>query len=603
MSTFDSVNKIYDERKEFIILGLTGRTGSGCSTVASILKKDFKELDLRLPKSYDFKGSDERKYSIIYDYASHGDNWIPFYVIEMSDIISSYIFEKGFDEFIGYLNKELLGKKEIEINYESLISKAEELKDEIDSVCKKIKIIDEVLESEHEVVKEEKSDFSKNEIKITRHEYVTLYTKEIPTLSKKIKNILKQYTCKVKYDDLFKESQFYTYLYQLIGNNLRSSGKPYNPEFCSNKFFTIADRTKKLIKNIRKVNNDEDKPTFICIDAIRNQFEASFFKDRYSAFYLISVNTDDNYRRSRLSSKLTQEQIKSLDDTEYPKKLSKNEKFYNQNIGACLEIADIHIYNPDTEDLKYYDLTEQLLKYIILMKHPGLITPTHAERCMQIAYNAKVNSGCLSRQVGAVVTGDDFSIKSVGWNEVPKGQVSCSLRDVRQYCQNKDNESYSNYEITDRKFSDTIHNIDKRIDYSKLGGRKYSYCFKDIYNKLNNKDNQVYTRALHAEENAFLQISKYGGEGVSGGYLFTTASPCELCAKKAYQLGIKRIYYIDPYPGISLNHILCFGSTDNPQMCLFYGAIGNAYISLYTPRMSFKDELKMMVDVNIEEKC
>ena len=43
-----------------------------------------------------------------------------------------------------------------------------------------------------------------------------------------------------------------------------------------------------------------------------------------------------------------------------------------------------------------------------------------------------------------------------------------------------------------------------------MEGRKHPYCFKDIYNSIKEKDNQVYTRALHAEENAFLQIVKYG---------------------------------------------------------------------------------------------
>lgn len=29
--------------------------------------------------------------------------------------------------------------------------------------------------------------------------------------------------------------------------------------------------------------------------------------------------------------------------------------------------------------------------------------------------------------------------------------------------------------------------------------------------------------------------------------------------EKAFQLGIKKIYYIDPYPGIAQTHILRFG--------------------------------------------
>lgn len=109
---------------------------------------------------------------------------------------------------------------------------------------------------------------------------------------------------------------------------------------------------------------------------------------------------------------------------------------------------------------------------------------------------------------------------------------------------------------------------------------------------------------MHAEENAFLQISKYGGQGIKGGNLFCTASPCELCAKKAYQLGIKHIYYIDPYPGISEKHILSFGRNSiNPKMKLFYGAIGEAYIRLYKPLLPYKDELELVSGINCKEEA
>lgn len=389
-------------------------------------------------------------------------------------------------------------------------------------------------------------------------------------------------------------------LYQRVGNNLRASARPFECEFKPDRFFTISERINALIKAVINKNKNYEKPSLICIDAIRNPFEATFFKDRYSAFYLMFVNTDDSSRRKRLSH-LRADEINSLDEIEYPQKLEQKEKFYNQNISGCLEITDIHIYNPDIDENKYYFLTQQLLKYIILMIHPGLVTPTHIERCMQIAYNAKLNSGCLSRQVGAVITDNEFSIKSVGWNEVPKGQVSCSLRDVREYCKNKDRQSYSNYEITDCIFSKAMDDLLEKVKYNNLNGRKYPYCFKDMYNGLKDKDNQVHTRALHAEENAFLQIAKHGGVGIEGGFLFTTASPCELCSKKAYHLGIKKIYYIDPYPGISLNHILKFGDSNNPEMNLFYGAIGNAYINLYTPRISFKDELEMITGFKLKD--
>ena len=51
----ESVKNAYRERQSLIILALTGRTGSGCTTVSKILsKKNFKDLDVREPKTYDF---------------------------------------------------------------------------------------------------------------------------------------------------------------------------------------------------------------------------------------------------------------------------------------------------------------------------------------------------------------------------------------------------------------------------------------------------------------------------------------------------------------------------------------------------------------------
>ena len=98
-----------------------------------------------------------------------------------------------------------------------------------------------------------------------------------------------------------------------------------------------------------------------------------------------------------------------------------------------------------------------------------------------------------------------------------------------------------------------------------------------------------------------MQISKYGGISLNGGYLFTTASPCELCAKKAYQIGISEIYYIDPYPGIAMDNILNSG-INRPKMKLFYGAIGRAYTQLYTPIIPYKDEIKMLIGVDFKDK-
>ncbi|OXS26465.1 MAG: hypothetical protein BI182_15405 [Acetobacterium sp. MES1] len=372
MNACEAINKIFEDREDFVIIGLTGRTGSGCTTVADILKEpEFKKLKLRKPKNYDFKDSEEIKYSILYEYVNKPENkWRPFQIISISSIIASYIFEKGYDEFEKYLS-DFMEKADAK---EKILTSLSDLKTDINQI-----------KGDLDSVHSENSDDFK---------LYDTYANKIPPMASRLKNILTDYNIK----DNGKDAQLYTYIFQKIGNNIRASGDPFKSEFNPEKIFALAERTNTLIKAIRKNNKAKNKHTLICIDAIRNPFEAVFFKERYSAFYLISVNTDDVSRRKRLS-KLSSDEIQSLDKTEYPQKLEREEKFYNQNILACLEISDIHVYNPDIENCDYYFLTVQLLKYVVLMRHPGLITPTHIERCMQIAYNVKFNSGCLSRQV------------------------------------------------------------------------------------------------------------------------------------------------------------------------------------------------------------
>jgi deoxycytidylate deaminase len=289
-----------------------------------------------------------------------------------------------------------------------------------------------------------------------------------------------------------------------------------------------------------------------------------------------------------------------LDNKEYPSKLSGKDVYISQNIQKCIEISDIHINNPDRQEFNTNELKSQLYWYIALILHPGLVTPTSIERCMQLAFSVKLNSGCISRQVGAVVSDTNFSVKAVGWNDTPQGQTPCLLRSVEELLNGGEEGIYSLYERSNTKFQKVLDETYSSIQKSELlSGRNFSYCFKDLQNAVEGEKNQVHTRSLHAEENAFLQLAKYGGGAIEGGILFSTASPCELCSKKAYQLGIKTVVYIDPYPGISKDHILGAGN-NIPNLILFRGALGRAYHRLYQPAMAYKDELQMLTDYSIK---
>jgi dCMP deaminase len=205
-----------------------------------------------------------------------------------------------------------------------------------------------------------------------------------------------------------------------------------------------------------------------------------------------------------------------------------------------------------------------------------------------------------------MITSGFFSIKSIGWNNIPEGQVPCLLRSANELLVKKSRETdtiaFSKYEKnTEDKFFPEFQKKFSKINQVNIQGHNCSFCFKDIQKSITEGKNQVHTRSLHAEENAMMQISKYGGQSLKNGILFTTASPCELCAKKAYQLGISKVFYIDPYPGISESQILKCGKIQ-PKTHLFTGAIGRAYHKLYEPFMPYKDEIYIRTGIEITNK-
>jgi deoxycytidylate deaminase len=413
---------------------------------------------------------------------------------------------------------------------------------------------------------------------------IDFFTVELPRLCQELRRVLG-------------ESAFVK-LYQEIGKNIRVSGSPLDNNIIDGKFFTLAERINAIIKQIIRANKQLKRSTLIAIDAIRSPLEAIFFQDRYAGFYLAAVACPDEQRRRRLHKlDFSDSDVERIDKEEYGRRdLDDTTTYSVQDIQACIQRADIYISNPDEthEVSRFKYLSNQLIRFVSLMKRPGIVTPTPIERCMQLAYTAKLNSGCISRQVGAAITNPNYSVQAVGWNDVPSGQVPCILRNREDLLSGGDQKAYSEYEKGDQPYLSAFKESTKRYIPIKNTGRNISYCFKSEFNALTKEKNQVHTRSLHAEENAFLQLSKHGSAGIIGGVLFTTASPCELCAKKAYQLGVSKIYYIDPYPGIAMRHIL-MGGASNPKLLLFYGAIGRAFHKLYNPILPYKDELDTLI--------
>lgn len=583
------VDKIYRLRKNFVIIGLTGRTGSGCTTVAEMLSTSFADLKSLHREFHSGEiTNDVRKNRIVYRYLQK--NWnTPFTIITASDIIFYYALKCTFDDFIKAIVKANTPKAnanedEMVVDLKKQITS---LKRVFDDLHNRIVFLDEKLDDlrsnlDYSLIQDLKKIIFK-EIKDFRDQLKALMS--TPTL---IDTGLQQW-----------------------GNNIRmfdsiqpTTNEDWRAPSC------LAHKINQIIKVLRRWNKEENLPTMIVIDALRNPFEILYFRERYSAFYLMSVNTTEQIRHRKLFEKgLRVEEIKKIDDGEKLNKDGNRTEIENRyqfiDIDACISSSDIFLTHDGTPAGQNYELVNQVFTYLSLIFHPGLVPPSPLERVMQVAYTAKLNSGCLSRQVGAVVTNNKYSVQSIGWNTTAEGQTPCSIRSLYDLSEQEDSEAFSNYEKNDTEFNHFINLLSskyKKINTDQLKGLTLTYCFKDVYTTIKSQKeqgNQVHTRSLHAEENAFLQLAKYGTQGIEGGFLFTTASCCELCAKKAYQLGIKRIYYIDAYPGITRSHILESGNRQ-PQMTLFHGAIGRAYISLYNPMLPLKDEIETLTGVRVK---
>lgn len=558
-----AVERLFAERRDFIIIGLTGRTGCGCTSVANLLCKNFNDMQPPIPCGNDSIA--DRSDKIIYDFAKRLPS---FCLIEMKHVIFTFILDYTFSELVSFVHQ--FDKDADMSSFEETYTQLHEQRIHWKKVVSERTSLGENVPGDKDLYK--------------------FYFEDIPTSYNNFQNSL--------------QPGIYTKVLQTIGDNIRASGQAFNSQIDPNNILMLAQRVNLLIKILRRRNLTQKSQVMVVIDALRNPYEATFFKDRYSAFYLFAINTTDSERRERLIKQgLSYDDILDLDKKEYPSLENTIHDFYQINIEKTIELADVHINNSHSESKNYSETKRQLIRYVSLIAHPGLVPPTPIEYCMQAAYDSKLNSGCLSRQVGAVISDESYNIISTGWNSVPDGQIPCSLRSINALIRDdcEDINGMSMYERTDDDFKAFLRSKTASVNFDLLNGRNCAYCFKDAYNAYTKKKNQVHTRAIHAEEMAFLQAAKIGNPPVKGGFLFTTASPCELCSKKAYHTGIKKIYYIDQYPGISYKHILSCGKNP-PEMIPFSGAIGRAYTQLYTQILPYKDELYMLLGLTFKNE-
>lgn len=327
----------------------------------------------------------------------------------------------------------------------------------------------------------------------------------------------------------------------------------------------------------------------IILDGIKNVGEIKYLK-KYPNFYLISPHAEKDNRRARLP------RLPNFDDLD--QRDQDDDLSYGQQVRKCVYYSDIIIDNSEVRPPRSGKLTDFINETIIptvgLITGKEKIQPTAEEALMTLAYVLSLRSNCLKRKVGAVITTPDGDIVSTGYNEVPFESGSCSQIYGQCY-----KDKYRIEHINKIKVCPVCGgDLTKRIKCPKCGNAYDEYkiscgeegceaelevsikceeCPLDIVSEFGIKDMSL-CRSLHAEENAILKLTKFGG-GVSlnDASIYVTTFPCKLCANKIRAVGIKKVFYVEPYPDPDSK--LIFGEDITFES--FYGVKSNAYFRLF----------------------
>jgi dCMP deaminase len=125
--------------------------------------------------------------------------------------------------------------------------------------------------------------------------------------------------------------------------------------------------------------------------------------------------------------------------------------------------------------------------------------PSWDEYFLSIARLVATRSTCMRRNVGAVVV-KNKQILATGYNGAPSGTTHC----------------------------EAVGCLRQKLNVP--SGERHELC-----------------RALHAEQNAFLQAARHG-VSLDGATIYITTQPCSICAKMIINVGIKKILFDGDYP-------------------------------------------------------
>jgi len=398
------------------------------------------------------------------------------------------------------------------------------------------------------------------------------------------------------------------------GDNIRATGNPYRSEGTPgedsiNNLFVLSEEVNMLVKairfRIRYLNKDfiytgrmrKEPDCLFVVECFRNPYEVEYFRSRYSEFYLISISTLKDIRKKRVGKFFSDKR-----DGRDEGKGSKIGELHKLDVRSCVLLSDIAIINDHEGQVSFF---KKIIRYFALIRNPGCIPPNNNELYMHIAYSHSLKSTCISRKVGAVILGPNGYILGAGWNDAGDGQIGCGMRTksdmltidcIPLTSNTEDLEEFRGLLETEGSEYICYKDIMSKIYTSKKVEKFQDECSMSCLSKIRSElgiKRLEYCRALHAEENAILQTSKLGGMPIKSGTIYTTTYPCELCAKKLYQIGVRTIYYTEPYPESISEQVFLNDGTKYIERVAFEGVKSHSYYKLFKPIYDKKELSKI----------
>jgi len=370
------------------------------------------------------------------------------------------------------------------------------------------------------------------------------------SLSKELTEIIK----KTKWEESIAKAspEEKRHLKQQAGNHIR---KTYGREKLASQVFD------KIKANEAQLDGKE----FILVDSIRNIGEIDFFRNNFLT-YIWAIYANENVRAERMLP-LYGYKLNLFKEDDERDHLEGNA--YGQQVDTCVDDADILIKNErsikESVNQRNIYFEESIKPHLELISDPKSRVPDMREIYMTMAYAAASQSRCLQRKVGALITTEDFEVVSVGHNDVPKNLESCIERDGG-CARDIQKTNLINTFIYCPKCGVAL-NEDKICNNCGLSVDKEYFKSKNL----------GACRALHAEESAIVEAAK-SGIRLKNGIIFTTTFPCNMCANKIANVGVKKVIYVEPYPEVEAIKIL---KKNNVEIELFEGIKSRAFFSLF----------------------